>query len=61
MKTLINVMNSLVKMNDWKVERFDIQHFNHGYGIGGYVGYLYILGKNTLIIREDGSFEFMED
>ena len=61
MKTIINVMNSLVKMNDWKVERFDIQHFNIGYGIDGYVGYLYILGKKTLKIREDGSFEFLEN
>lgn len=59
MSTVIRVMESLVKLNDWKVERFDIQAYDYGGGCEGYVGYLRIEGiDKTLIIRKDGSFEW---
>lgn len=62
MKTIIKVMESLVALNNWKVKRFDIQSFNHGYGIEGYAGYLTVEGiEKTLIIRHDGSFEYSEN
>lgn len=61
MTTIIRVMESIVKMNGWKVERFDIQAYHMAYGINEYVGYLTIEGKGqALRIREDGSFEWCE-
>ena len=61
LQTIMRIMESLVKMNKWTVERFDIQGFNYGSGISGYAGYLHITGKNEhLVIRCDGSFEWLE-
>ena len=62
LKTIMKVMESLVKMNGWTVERFDIQAFDYGHGCAGYAGYLYTKeNKKHLIIRGDGSFEFSEN
>lgn len=59
MSTIIKIMESLVKMNGWEVERFDIQAYHFGNGIDGYVGYLTIKGEpKTLLIRKGGSFEW---
>ena len=58
MATVIKVMESLVKFNNWKVERFDIQAFNYGHGIEGYAGYLKVEGHDMIIVRGDGSFEY---
>ena len=60
MNTIIKVMESLVKMNNWKVTRFDIQAYDHGHGISGYCGYLDTEGNKRIIIRNDGSFEYIE-
>lgn len=61
LQTIIRVMESLVKMNGWTVERFDIQAFDYGTGVAGYAGYLDIKENNErLIIRGDGSFSFSE-
>lgn len=61
MTTIIRVMESIVKMNGWKVERFDIQAYHMGYGFDGYVGYLTVEGNDkALRIRQDGSFEWCE-
>lgn len=61
MHTVIKVMESLVEMNGWKVERFDIQHYKYSGGIEGYVGYLDVEGKKTILIRGDGSFEYKDN
>lgn len=59
MNTVIKVMESLVALNNWKVTRFDIQHYKYGDNIEGYAGYLSVEDiDNTLIIRNDGSFEY---
>lgn len=59
MTTIIRIMESLVKINGWKVERFDIQAYHAGYGFDGYCGYLTVDGiDNQLRIRQDGSFEW---
>ena len=61
MNTIIKVMESLVKLNNWTVERFDLHHYDAGDGFTGYVGYLTIVGNHADIrIREDGSFEFCD-
>lgn len=62
MDIIINTFKSLVKLNHWDIERFDIQSYSHLNGtITGYVGYVSIKGfKNDLIIRKDGSFEFSD-
>ena len=61
MNTVIKVMESLVKMNKWEVIRFDIQHYEHAHGIEGYVGYLTIGNGQEIRIRQDGSFEYVEE
>lgn len=61
MKTIIRVMESLVKMNGWTVTRFDIQAYDHGFGVTGYAGYLDTKENDKrIIIRGDGSFEFLD-
>lgn len=58
MKVVMNVAESLCKINGWKIERLDIQHYSHMDGmIQGYTGYMYINGK-CIIIRGDGTFEY---
>ena len=59
LNTVIKVFESLVKMNNWEVERFDIQAYDYGKGICGYVGYATIKGFNrVLVVRGDGSFDW---
>ena len=61
MKTVLKVMESLVKLNGWTVTRFDMQSYNYGHGIAGYAGYLDIEEESRrLIIHDDGSFEWSE-
>lgn len=61
LNTVIKVFESLVKMNNWEVERFDIQAYNHGNGICGYAGLATIKGFNkVLVVRGDGSFDWKE-
>lgn len=57
MKTVMRVMESLVKMNGWTVTRFDLQHFNYN-GIEGYAGYLDTQETERIVIHDDGSFEY---
>mgnify|MGYP007101929698 CR=1 FL=1 len=60
MITIIKVFESLVKLNEWEVERFDIQAYHYANNkINGYAGYVTIKGiENNLIIHDDGSFEW---
>lgn len=61
MDTVIKVFESLVKLNNYEVERFDLQAYDYGNGIAGYVGIMYIKGmKKTLIIHHNGSFDWSE-
>lgn len=57
METIINIMLSLIEMNDgWAVNRFDIQLKDNG----SYVAYLDILGERRCVkICEDGTFKLM--
>lgn len=61
METIMNIAKSLVNINkEWKVLRLDIQHYNHGYGISGYAGYLdyeFEGTKNSIRIHDNGDFE----
>ena len=58
LNTVMKVFESLVKLNSWSVERFDIQAYTHS-GISGYAGYAYIKGYSKhLVIHGDGSFEW---
>lgn len=58
LNTVMKVFESLVKLNSWNVERFDIQAYNHS-GFSGYAGYAYIKGySKNLVIHGDGSFEW---
>lgn len=61
MKTVMRVFESLVKLNGWEVERFDLQR-NSAKGIDDwYAGWLWIKGEDRkLVIREDGSFEWVD-
>lgn len=60
METIINVMESLVKMNGWTVVRFDIQRYEMGYDISGYNGFLDVKEEaRTIRIRHNGTFEYM--
>lgn len=63
LNTVIKVFESLVKMNNWEVERFDIQAYNYGNGICGYAGFATIKSLNrvrVLVVRGDGSFDWEE-
>ena len=40
MKTILKVLESLVKLNGWTVLRFDLQAYNYGKGIAEYAGFL---------------------
>jgi len=56
LNTVMKVFESLVKLNGWNVERFDIQAHNLS-GFSGYAGFAYIKGySKQLVIRGDGSF-----
>ena len=57
--TVMKVFESLVKLNNYNVTRFDIQHYNYGNEIEGYCGYLYTEDK-TILIRGEGSFEIKD-
>lgn len=47
-------------MNNWTVTRFDLHAYDYGYGIDGYAGYLDVVEvEKRIIIRKDGSFEFI--
>lgn len=60
-KTVLRVMESLVKFNGWTVERFDVQAFSLKGNIEGYAGYLDVKEiDKRIIIRGDGSFEYSE-
>lgn len=60
MTTIIRIMESLVKMNNWTVTRFDLHAYDYGYGIDGYAGYLDVVEvEKRIIIRKDGSFDFI--
>ena len=60
MNVIINVAKSLCKLNNWKVERLDIQQYSMMDGkFSGYTGYLYVNGK-CLIIRGEGTFEYID-
>lgn len=64
MNTIMNIARSLIIMNHWKVERFDIHHYEYEYGIAGYTGYLDIKIENRIeriIIHGDGSFELEKE
>ena len=57
MMTVLKVFESLVKVNGWEIERFDMQHYRHGDNIEGYAGWVYIKGDTRhLVIHHDGSF-----
>lgn len=61
MKTIIEIMKSLVEMNNWTVTRFDLQSYNYGNGIEGYAGYLDVVEiEKRIIIRHNGSFEYLD-
>lgn len=61
LNTVIKVFESLVKMTNWEVERFDIQAYDYGKGICGYAGMATIRGFNrVLVVRSDGSFDWRE-
>ena len=61
MKTILKVMESLVKINGWTVRRFDLQAYYHGNEIVGYAGFLDIEESSRgLIIHDDGSFVWSE-
>lgn len=57
MSTIIKIFESLVKLNNWNVERFDLQGYNYGGGIEGYVGVLDTAETGRILIHDDGSFE----
>ena len=64
MKTIYRIATSLCDMNNWEIDRLDIQRWKLGdiqrWKLGdfeGYVGYLYV-NDNVIRIREDGSFEY---
>ena len=57
MNTIIAVMKSLVDMNEWVVERFDIQRITLPGGAFHYKAHLYVKSFGAhIIIRQDGSF-----
>ena len=56
MKTIYRIATSLCDMNNWEIDRLDIQRWKLG-DFEGYVGYLYV-NDNVIRIREDGSFEY---
>ena len=63
MKTILNVAESLAKLNNWKIERLDLR-LNKLNGIEFYSAYLDVedSGKSKrILIREKGSFEFVEE
>ena len=61
MNTIIAVMKSLVDMNEWVVERFDIQRITLPGGAFHYKAHLYIKFFDAhIIIRQDGSFNWNE-
>lgn len=61
MMTVIEVFKSLVKLNGWEVERFDIQHYKYGENIEGYAGWVTIKDeKRQLVIHSNGSFEWAD-
>lgn len=39
-KRIYNIAESIITITGDEVERLDIQHFNAGFGIEGYCGYL---------------------
>ena len=61
MLTIMRIFESLVKANGWEVTRFDLQ-LNSAKGIKDwYAGWLWIKGEERkMVIREDGSFEWIE-
>ena len=61
MKTILNVMESLVKINGWTVRRFDLQAYYHEEELVGYAGFLDIEdASRRLVIHDDGSFAWSE-
>lgn len=56
-KRIYNTAESIIALTGEEVERLDIQHFNAGYGIEGYVGYLLTKSGIQYRIRPDGTFE----
>ena len=63
MARVISMFKSLVVLNNWDVERFDIQEFISPCNRKeSYIGYVTIKGdERTLIIRPGGTFEWLED
>lgn len=64
MARVISIFKSLVVLNNWDVERFDIQKYISPVRNDkeSYIGYVSIKGvKNALIIRAGGTFEWLED
>ena len=58
---IISIFKSIVSLNDWKVERFDIQRILM-HGANNYVGYITIYGDNkTLVIHSSGIFEWIDN
>jgi len=63
MKTIINVAESLVKLNNWKLERLDLR-LNKLPGIEFYSAYLDVKDgdkSKRILIRTDGTFEIVEE
>lgn len=63
MARAISIFKSLVVLNNWDVERFDIQKYISPVcnDKESYIGYVSIKGvKNTLIIRSGGTFEWLD-
>ena len=61
MNTILKVFESLVKLNAWQIRRFDLQSFDYGHGIEGFAAYVHIDGeKRTLIIHDNGEFEWLD-
>ena len=63
MARVISIFKSLVALNNWDVERFDIQKYiSPCNSKESYIGYVLIKGEQkTLIIRSGGTFEWIED
>lgn len=57
METIMNIVNSLAKMNEWKITRLDIQY---NFISDDYRARVFIDGERTIDISEDGTIDFVK-